>query len=613
MFAASDMRFWSTVGDVIKNSCETIKELHNFCACFKAIANKDSNVSQKPLQAFWLDATAEKLKKLRDQTYAHHSSLFLILQTMNICLCSPAPDVIINDLNRKIDLLVQLITQTSSAHRSDIEGDDQNSLHSHANTELIDAVNNVAKAAKLIQSQSHTSHPPSQTFDHVESWRQQLRAAANEASSQASTTSTAHPSQRTPPSSLETSSETTETPAHDESDSEDELELEVLEQCLQEANAALKKSRHEDAALFYREAFSIAESLSPKKQERFGLSDVRLRTAVCCFFENNFKEAEKIATEVKNRETISPTNADRIRKLDATQLLAEIYLCSGKYREAEKECRAAWKGRYKALGKQDLSCFVSLSLLSLIMEMQGNYARAITYKNMIPSNINDATVRARRDRVIESAAGGPAIMHSKNIAKVKNITPEARAKGIDEFFNKFVRNSDDSSVGRLLYDACGQGLANLVHLLLTGWSPRFELYMPGHQGKSTVTTKDIAAVYGPFQETVLHAAIQGGNVAVFKLLLEAGADLKTTEGREIFRGLIKSKDSALIDHIMGSKDSQLIDYMIGKLGPDFTALKDPRGRNLAAIARDTTGGWEWLNERIDNWYSSRNRTRPAWQ
>lgn len=578
----------------------------------------------------------------------------------------------VNELTRKIDFLVQTVIQGShSIPSTDIEGDDQSSLHSRASTVLIDAANDVAEAVRLMQAQSQTT--PNETFNRVESWRRHQEATANEASSATSTTSTIHPIQPTPPSSFATVSEMTETPAEN-SDSEDELEVDELEQCLREAATEYEKPCHGDAELFYREATAMAESMSPKKQERFGLYDIQLKTATCCFFKNNFKEAEKLATQVKDRDTVKA--ADQIQILDATYLLAEILLCNGKYKDAERECRAVWKGRYKILGKEHPSCFMSLSLLSVIMEMQGNYARAITYKNMIPENATDAIVKARRKRIIDPTATGVASTKSKQdkpLGKVRNITPEAKAKGTDEFLNKVVRSNGDARIGSLLYDACNQGLVNLVHLLLTGWSPRFELYMPGYKGQSFIGTEDFSLWWGTIPETVMHAAIRNKHFEVAKLLLDAGAPVSIVDGqgkgpdfaallqdrqgipginqllveagipimepdymigsrRNVWHGPIvdvKFCEQWLSEHkkwttacyearfsvlyqSIESKDFLFIDHMIEVMGKNFTKKTDDRGQSLATIANNKTGDWRWLDVRITEFYEARNKPRPAW-
>ena len=118
--------------------------------------------------------------------------------------------------------------------------------------------------------------------------------------------------------------------------------------------------------------------------------------ATCFYHSPNPNEAEVrllAITQEKLHENVTDEGA--IRRCQASHLLAAILYRQGRYSHAESFCRKAIIGRRRLLGKNHISYYESLSLLSQIFEADGQQEDAETYWTMIPKEVASKIVKIK--------------------------------------------------------------------------------------------------------------------------------------------------------------------------------------------------------------------------
>jgi len=73
------------------------------------------------------------------------------------------------------------------------------------------------------------------------------------------------------------------------------------------------------------------------------------------------------------------------------RMLAEVYCAKGEYDKAISRCKEAIQKTHTALGDDHVLFYMSVSLLSLIYESQGNIVEANEYRRGLPSGIDGST------------------------------------------------------------------------------------------------------------------------------------------------------------------------------------------------------------------------------
>ncbi len=100
---------------------------------------------------------------------------------------------------------------------------------------------------------------------------------------------------------------------------------------------------------FFRKASSLAQYMSTIIAAGKDSKDTLLIIATCSSHLKKLKDGENAIIALRAFPDVSVE--DTIRSLDATHLLAEIYLSSGRLGDARIECQKALKKKRKATGK----------------------------------------------------------------------------------------------------------------------------------------------------------------------------------------------------------------------------------------------------------------------
>ncbi|KAG4256108.1 hypothetical protein FPRO03_05056 [Fusarium proliferatum] len=134
---------------------------------------------------------------------------------------------------------------------------------------------------------------------------------------------------------------------------------------------------HAKAEQFYRGAIEHGESSSRPVSD---ITAMKIRLAYVCMRQEKWTEADEI---------ISPIAFERktndILVYHGMHALALTYVDDSKLEEAERYCKRALWGKRKVLGKDNLSCWETLTLLVTICKARNRTAEAEVHRSFIPN------------------------------------------------------------------------------------------------------------------------------------------------------------------------------------------------------------------------------------
>ena len=172
---------------------------------------------------------------------------------------------------------------------------------------------------------------------------------------------------------------------HSGSDSDNDVEVELIEKLLAKAKVRYAEGNYAEAAPLLRRVLQRLQRLPMKRRKLIKMQDLELKLAMSLFRLGKLKEAEELLFAVTNEHAVATEDAERI--LSASHFLAEFQLEKGDCDAAERYCQKAMIGRRRTLGKEHISYYESLELLSRICEGKGDSIEAGAYIDMIPSKV----------------------------------------------------------------------------------------------------------------------------------------------------------------------------------------------------------------------------------
>ena len=169
-----------------------------------------------------------------------------------------------------------------------------------------------------------------------------------------------------------------------DSDSDAEVDVELVQKFVDKARKHYAQQCFSQAEAWFHKSLQHAEKLSWRRQESLGVTLVRLQYASCCFQQQKMVEAKAALLLLIKARTFG--DGDRVHVLQASHLLAHLYLRSQHFDKAIEHCRKAMIGRRRILGKGHPSHYETLSLMSAIYKCRGDFMEAETYNDMIPGH-----------------------------------------------------------------------------------------------------------------------------------------------------------------------------------------------------------------------------------
>jgi hypothetical protein len=162
------------------------------------------------------------------------------------------------------------------------------------------------------------------------------------------------------------------------SDSDSDLERDMIQKFEELAMAKLYQRDYEKAEIFFRR---IIERNQEDGKSVKGMSSIKIMIAYTCCFQGRWDEAEAAAiplTTGKERPSIDA--------FDLFHTLALRNLRQNQFEQAAIWCKRALFGKKKLLGKDSTSYYQSMGLLARIYDIQGDAIEAEACRSFIPPN-----------------------------------------------------------------------------------------------------------------------------------------------------------------------------------------------------------------------------------
>lgn len=170
-----------------------------------------------------------------------------------------------------------------------------------------------------------------------------------------------------------------------EADDSDEVqfELEVAQRYIIEGRkrAQTNPAKAEEflrKAVLNLQSIKTAESLAQIPQITFEMG-------VVCFQQDKVLEAIELATQLLRNTPVD--DRSRALVLQASHLLSQVYLRTGQYDAALRQCKRTLNGRRRLRGKHN-DYFDSLALMSTIYRHKGDEIESLTYESLLPAEFS---------------------------------------------------------------------------------------------------------------------------------------------------------------------------------------------------------------------------------
>ena len=287
-----------------------------------------------------------------------------------------------------------------------------------------------------------------------------------------------------------------------DSESDGEIELDVVNRFLERGQREYKKHRHAEAMKLFRTGLRRAESLSLDRKVGLELEDIQLRMAYCYLYQKHLDEAEHLFKAIVKHNT---ENIRASRAFHACAGLAQIYLCRESFREAERWCKKSLSGWKGLVGKQHSLYVTSLWLMEFIHEMEGDADSAGVFADLVLG------VKAETEGDDINAPGFQP-------ERIRTLVTEFRMKSAETLLSSLGFDSSSSAFSaddallKLAGIKAGYNLRSNANMTLT---VQYLL-----KRGANVNAKNISNV------TALLLASRLGHTDIVQLLCERGADIK---------------------------------------------------------------------------------------
>ena len=164
------------------------------------------------------------------------------------------------------------------------------------------------------------------------------------------------------------------------SDSDSDLERDMIHKFEELAMAKLYQRDHEKAEIFFRR---IIERNQEDGKSVKGMTSIKIMIAYTCCFQGRWDEAEAAAA------AIPLTTGKEKASIDAFDLfhtLALRNLRQNQFEQAAIWCKRALSGKKRLLGRESTSYYQSMGLLGRIYGFQGDAIEAEACRSFIPPN-----------------------------------------------------------------------------------------------------------------------------------------------------------------------------------------------------------------------------------
>ena len=368
------------------------------------------NAALQTVRTFKLNFRQTELNGLRTQLISHKSNLQLVLQMINLQATYTTPGRIVDELEPKIDELRQLMLKSQKINEDAVaNGLPQPNKHYES---LRRSAEKVITSATTVSSNSETASIAGDrmseakrrnTLDWIpENSHVFVEVPESERSAPIFQDPFLFSEPATTPTVLtDPSVGPGDESVLDESDSDEDLQSELVEAHFQKGRERFEAKQYAEAQSYYRKYLEHAHKLPIKRRKSSQVADVRLGLAACLCHTTNLQEAEARlfyltqshsakGIETEEQATSSEQSA---RNCQASHLLAVVLYRRGKFEAAKSYCRKAVLGRRRTLGKEHIDYHHSQYLMFQILEAEGSHEDSSVWYDRIPTEFLSKLVR----------------------------------------------------------------------------------------------------------------------------------------------------------------------------------------------------------------------------
>ncbi|KAK5108018.1 hypothetical protein LTR62_008853 [Meristemomyces frigidus] len=469
---------WEDVDICLQECYETVKSLEERLEGLEA---GRSSKTRDLWRQFKLGMRDDEIKGFRNQMQTHGMAMQMALQIITVHLSSSGPQVVLDELDPKIELLLKLVEELPTS----IANENEAMRHNHAR--LRESAKMVASRASIVGSRStvwagsepdltnmepsklRRPPPPSPARQYpdttgseygeplrpenaarISAWMKRDTFAPLDALHEESTKIGSNES-RTTDTSFASGSATLVTNEVYDSDDE-ELEVNHAKTMLKLARQKFKDGKYPQAETSLKKAHIKITALG-EKAGFIDPHDVTLEIAQACFQQDKLDESLELCESVTRQ--LPNDDPDRIRMLNASHLIAQIQLCKGALDEASARCKQTLKARKRLDGKSE-GYYESLALLVTIYEATDDEDEALAYASLLPADFKRPTFKGP----IATATGpaGPVVVASPLEAISNRPTSPLTFEALHSL-DEFVQQPLPKSPSRLRHESAPAGNA----------------------------------------------------------------------------------------------------------------------------------------------------------
>ncbi|TLD34661.1 Dimethyl-sulfide monooxygenase [Venturia nashicola] len=376
--SSDHVHLWTMVEASLQECGTTLDKLETMLQDLNGTANSRFGVLRRPIMKVRLNMKLKEIGDFQQQVRSHYSGMQLTLGTINVCISlhsNSSQQKIsrqLTDLKDQITLANTLALQQGTAQPGSSldKMQDSRRISKHLRNLARDAESLRSSASTVIERDRSTVWGASVLGDQLSN--DQYRDIRN----------------WIPPPVEEESLEGESIgsgPISDaitiraESDSESDLEQELVEMFEKRGLQKLADKKYEEAEKFLCKAISLR---SPFSKTTTSLEHVKASLADCYCQQAKWEDADRLLSELSDSR-----NKLDILALYSLHAVSHSYFGKANLDAADRMCRKALLGKKKLLGKTHESYYHTLLLLACICDAKGDEVQGDAWRHFLPASL----------------------------------------------------------------------------------------------------------------------------------------------------------------------------------------------------------------------------------
>ena len=295
--------------------------------------------------------------------------------------------------------------------------------------------------------------------------------------------------------------------------SEANIEFGLVQRIFEEAQQAFGEGHYCKAADMFRNGISRTRKLSLDRRSHLDLRGIQQKSAISFLHQGDLIEAERAFKDMVGQQIVD--DESRAYKLHGSSGLALVHLCRRNFLASERWCRQSLVGWRRLLGREHSLYNKSLQLLALIHETKGDFATASAFEILSKDLKNhfDEKIDLRIANLITTGLDTASVRALSTNYYTKCANDLLRSSGMDISSDEFEK---DKALLKLSGIQSGSGLMSKANITFTVRS----LLDQGANANAQNNKEGLTALMG---------ASDKGHRDIVQLLCERGADVNAKD------------------------------------------------------------------------------------